>query len=109
MGTAAVRPGGRQRIALVLLRSTLGVFWLLIPPCTFDDIRALTQLALESPASCIPALQKLLNSQPASATFGNEVATADFDKAIAARGHVLLPGLTHLRSISSPARHWGDC
>ena len=22
---------------------------------------------------------------------------------------VLLPGLTHLRSISSPARHWGDC
>ena len=40
---------------------------------------------------------------------GNEVGTADFDKAIAERGHVLLPGLTHLRSISSPARHWGDC
>ena len=23
--------------------------------------------------------------------------------------YVLLPGFTHLRSISSPARHWGDC
>ena len=28
---------------------------------------------------------------------------------LSVRGHVLLPGLTHLRSILSPARHWGDC
>ena len=49
-----------------LLRSLLGVFWLLIPALHVDNIRALTQLVLESPASCIPALQKLLNSQPAS-------------------------------------------
>ena len=49
-----------------LLRSTHVVFWLLIPDLHVDDIRALMQLVLESLASCIPALQKLLNSQPAS-------------------------------------------
>ena len=36
-----------------LLRSTLGVFWPLIPALHVDDIRALMQLILESLASCI--------------------------------------------------------
>ena len=49
-----------------LFKSTHGVFWLLIPDLHVVNIRALMQLVLESLASCIPAVQKLLNSQPAS-------------------------------------------
>ena len=37
-------------------RSTLGVFWPLIPALHVDDIRALMQLILESLASCIQVL-----------------------------------------------------
>ena len=54
-GTLGPRPGERQRIAVELLRSTLGVFRLLDPALHVDDTRALAQLVPESLASSIPA------------------------------------------------------
>ena len=75
------RPGGRQRIAVVLLRSTLGVFGCLIPPCMLTT--SCTDAAVPvSLAFGISALQKLLNSQPASSSSsGNVNGNADFGTA----------------------------
>mmetsp|Transcript_9152 Transcript_9152/g.25564 ORF Transcript_9152/g.25564 Transcript_9152/m.25564 type:complete len:1056 (-) Transcript_9152:265-3432(-) len=82
-GTLGPRPGERQRMAVELLRSTLGVFRLLNPALHVDDVRALTQLVPKNLASSMPALQKLLSSQPVSSNpTSSEDGTADFDSAI---------------------------
>ena len=76
------------------LRSTRGVFWLLIP-VRVDDIRASTQLVQESLASSILHFR---NSQPVSCNpFGNKDGIADFDMAIT----VVISLLTFLKVMSA--------
>ena len=65
-GTLGPRPGGRQRIAVELLRSTLGVFGCSIPPCTLTTFMHCRSWFWRALRPAIPAIQKLLNSQPAS-------------------------------------------
>merc|ERR1719245_2933155 len=65
-GTMGPRPGESTRMAVELLRSTVGVFRHLNASVPTDDVQALLKVAPPNLSSSVPMLEQLLNGRCAS-------------------------------------------